>query len=121
MTCQGNLFDVGFFISADGQFVKSAIAEFVFANKLPLVTTFTRESAPAIFESPIKKQVYVVYVCYSVNFETRVKCILEWRSLSLSYWIDFNNLMLSYWHLNFLFSAAAICHFKWHREGFTDI
>uniref|UniRef100_A0A2N9HVL3 Protein disulfide-isomerase n=1 Tax=Fagus sylvatica TaxID=28930 RepID=A0A2N9HVL3_FAGSY len=40
----------------DGQFVKSAIAEFVFANKLPLVTTFTRESAPAIFESPIKKQ-----------------------------------------------------------------
>ncbi|KAA8550402.1 hypothetical protein F0562_002086 [Nyssa sinensis] len=40
----------------DGQFMKSAIAEFVFANKLPLVTTFTRESAPMIFESPIKKQ-----------------------------------------------------------------
>ncbi|KAL2485697.1 Protein disulfide isomerase-like 1-4 [Abeliophyllum distichum] len=40
----------------DGQFTKSAIAEFVFANKLPLVTTFTRESAPLIFESPIKKQ-----------------------------------------------------------------
>ncbi|KAL6979322.1 Protein disulfide isomerase-like 1-4 [Sarracenia purpurea var. burkii] len=40
----------------DGQFVKSAIAEFVSANKLPLVTTFTRESAPVIFESPIKKQ-----------------------------------------------------------------
>lgn len=40
----------------DGQFVKSAIAEFVFANKLPLVTTFTRESAPLIFENPIKKQ-----------------------------------------------------------------
>ncbi|KAB1226373.1 Protein disulfide isomerase-like 1-4 [Morella rubra] len=40
----------------DGQFVKSAIADFVFANKLPLVTTFTRESAPAIFESPIKRQ-----------------------------------------------------------------
>ncbi|XP_059430901.1 protein disulfide isomerase-like 1-4 [Corylus avellana] len=40
----------------DSQFVKSKIAEFVFANKLPLVTTFTRESAPLIFESPIKKQ-----------------------------------------------------------------
>ncbi|KAL3750930.1 hypothetical protein ACJRO7_011850 [Eucalyptus globulus] len=41
----------------DGKFEKSAIAEFVFANKLPLVTTFTRESAPLIFESPVKKQV----------------------------------------------------------------
>ncbi|KAI3411386.1 Protein disulfide-isomerase [Psidium guajava] len=40
----------------DGKFEKSAIAEFVFVNKLPLVTTFTRESAPLIFESPIKKQ-----------------------------------------------------------------
>ncbi|KAK6926798.1 Thioredoxin domain [Dillenia turbinata] len=40
----------------DGQFQKSAIAEFVFANKLPLVTIFTRESAPLIFESPIKRQ-----------------------------------------------------------------
>lgn len=37
--------------------MKSEIAEFVFANKLPLVTVFTRESAPLIFESPIKKQV----------------------------------------------------------------
>ncbi|KAK9676733.1 hypothetical protein RND81_11G096400 [Saponaria officinalis] len=40
----------------DGQFAKSAISEFVFANKLPLVTTFTRESASLIFESQIKKQ-----------------------------------------------------------------
>ncbi|CAI9778418.1 unnamed protein product [Fraxinus pennsylvanica] len=40
----------------DGQFTKSSIAKFVFANKLPLVTTFTRESASLIFESPIKKQ-----------------------------------------------------------------
>ncbi|KAJ7980990.1 Protein disulfide-isomerase [Quillaja saponaria] len=40
----------------DGQFVKSAIADFVFSNKLPLVTIFTREGAPLIFESPIKKQ-----------------------------------------------------------------
>ncbi|KAK9124273.1 hypothetical protein Sjap_013875 [Stephania japonica] len=40
----------------DGQFVKSAIAEFVFNNKLPLVTPFTRESAAMVFENPIKKQ-----------------------------------------------------------------
>ncbi|KAK6163317.1 hypothetical protein DH2020_000181 [Rehmannia glutinosa] len=40
----------------DGEFKKSVIAEFVSANKLPLVTTFSRESAPQIFESPIKKQ-----------------------------------------------------------------
>ncbi|KAK1421618.1 hypothetical protein QVD17_24098 [Tagetes erecta] len=41
----------------DGVFEKSSIKEFVFANKLPLVTTFSRESATAIFESPIKKQI----------------------------------------------------------------
>ncbi|KAJ9188857.1 hypothetical protein P3X46_000215 [Hevea brasiliensis] len=40
----------------DGNFSKSEIVEFVFANKLPLVTPFTRETAPSIFESPIKKQ-----------------------------------------------------------------
>ncbi|KAI4334405.1 hypothetical protein L6164_019103 [Bauhinia variegata] len=40
----------------DDQFTKSAIADFVNSNKLPLVTAFTRESAPSIFESPIKKQ-----------------------------------------------------------------
>lgn len=40
----------------DGQFTKSAIAEFVFENKLPLVTNFTRESAALVFENPIKKQ-----------------------------------------------------------------
>jgi hypothetical protein len=45
--------------SADGNFSKSEIAEFVFANKLPLVTIFTRESAPLIFESTIKKQVWI--------------------------------------------------------------
>ncbi|KAL3649761.1 Protein disulfide isomerase-like 1-3 [Castilleja foliolosa] len=39
-----------------GEFTKSAIAEFVFENKLPLVTNFTRESAPLVFENPIKKQ-----------------------------------------------------------------
>ncbi|CAN4119338.1 unnamed protein product [Withania somnifera] len=41
----------------DGQFTKSAITKFVSANKLPLVTIFTRESGPSIFESPITKQV----------------------------------------------------------------
>ncbi|GMJ08949.1 PROTEIN DISULFIDE ISOMERASE 2, ARABIDOPSIS THALIANA PROTEIN DISULFIDE ISOMERASE 2, PDI-like 1-4 [Hibiscus trionum] len=41
----------------DGQFVKTAISEFVFSSKLPLITIFTRESAPSIFESDIKKQV----------------------------------------------------------------
>ncbi|PKA59256.1 Protein disulfide isomerase-like 1-3 [Apostasia shenzhenica] len=40
----------------DGQFTKSGIVDFVISNKLPLVITFTRESAPLIFESPIKKQ-----------------------------------------------------------------
>ncbi|KAK4772200.1 hypothetical protein SAY86_013975 [Trapa natans] len=39
-----------------GKFEKSEIAEFVFSNKLPLVSIFTRESATSIFESPIKKQ-----------------------------------------------------------------
>ncbi|KAK9078533.1 hypothetical protein SSX86_002590 [Deinandra increscens subsp. villosa] len=41
----------------DGLFEKSSIKEFVFANKLPLVTTFSRETGTLIFESPIKKQV----------------------------------------------------------------
>ncbi|KAK8352664.1 hypothetical protein V6Z12_A05G109000 [Gossypium hirsutum] len=38
----------------DGLFVKTAISEFVTSNKLPLVTIFSRESAPSIFESSIK-------------------------------------------------------------------
>jgi protein disulfide-isomerase A1 len=41
----------------DGKFDKSAIVDFVASNKIPLVTVFTRESAPTIFENPIKKQV----------------------------------------------------------------
>uniref|UniRef100_A0A0D6R5R2 Protein disulfide-isomerase n=1 Tax=Araucaria cunninghamii TaxID=56994 RepID=A0A0D6R5R2_ARACU len=41
----------------DGNFEKGAISEFIFANKLPLVTTFTRESASLIFESTIKRQI----------------------------------------------------------------
>lgn len=50
-----------------GKFDKSEIAEFVFANKLPLVTIFTRESAPLIFESPIKKQVVRSIPTRSIN------------------------------------------------------
>ncbi|KAK8641508.1 hypothetical protein V6N13_010909 [Hibiscus sabdariffa] len=38
----------------DGQFVKTEISEFVTSNKLPLVTTFSRDTAPSIFESSIK-------------------------------------------------------------------
>ncbi|KAL4284293.1 hypothetical protein GQ457_16G011360 [Hibiscus cannabinus] len=41
----------------DGQFVKTALSEFVLSNKLPLITIFTKETAPSIFESEIKKQV----------------------------------------------------------------
>ncbi|XP_047333037.1 protein disulfide isomerase-like 1-4 [Impatiens glandulifera] len=41
----------------DGNFTKSEIAEFVIANKIPLVTIFSKESAPMIFESSIKKQI----------------------------------------------------------------
>ncbi|GAV66397.1 Thioredoxin domain-containing protein/Thioredoxin_6 domain-containing protein [Cephalotus follicularis] len=41
----------------DGKFDKTSIANFVFSNKLPLVTFFTRENAPSIFESPVKKQI----------------------------------------------------------------
>ncbi|XP_012834487.1 PREDICTED: protein disulfide isomerase-like 1-3 [Erythranthe guttata] len=39
-----------------GQFTKSLIAEFVYENKFPLLTNLTRESAPVVFENPIKKQ-----------------------------------------------------------------
>jgi hypothetical protein len=50
---------------ADGEFRASAIAEFVSANKLPLITTLTQQNAPAIFDSPIKKQVCQV-VCHGI-------------------------------------------------------
>ncbi|XLS54210.1 hypothetical protein HN51_003965 [Arachis hypogaea] len=41
---------------SDGKFVKAEIADFVAINKLALVTTFSKETAPLIFESKIKKQ-----------------------------------------------------------------
>ncbi|XP_073123442.1 protein disulfide isomerase-like 1-4 [Henckelia pumila] len=43
----------------DGQFTKSEIADFVFENKVPLVTNLTRESARQVFENPIKKQLII--------------------------------------------------------------
>ncbi|URE34173.1 Thioredoxin [Musa troglodytarum] len=51
----------------DGQFSKSAIVDFVFANKLPLVTTFTMETAPEIFENPIKKQLLLFAIANDTN------------------------------------------------------
>lgn len=68
-----------FLISADGQFVKSSIAEFVFSNKLPLVTAFSRDNAPAIFESPIKKQVNCLCSCCNYKFDCNEKfsCFME--------------------------------------------
>ncbi|CAK9143239.1 unnamed protein product [Ilex paraguariensis] len=59
----------------DGQFIKSAIAEFVLDNKLPLVTTFSRESAPLIFESPIKKQ--LLLFANSNDFEKLIFVYVE--------------------------------------------
>ena len=54
---------------ADGEFRASAIAEFVSANKIPLITTLTQETAPAIFDNPIKKQVCHA-VCLGVLFSS---------------------------------------------------
>lgn len=62
---------LGYYESADGEFVKSDIASFVSANKLPLVSVFTRESAPEIFESAIKKQVFV----FLVRFFNSRRCL----------------------------------------------
>ncbi|KAI5020525.1 hypothetical protein ZWY2020_045413 [Hordeum vulgare] len=46
----------------DGEFKMSAIAEFVSTNKIPLITTLTQETAPAIFDNPIKKQILLFAV-----------------------------------------------------------
>ncbi|KAL6565343.1 hypothetical protein OROGR_002294 [Orobanche gracilis] len=81
----GKLFDE---INLDGgQFTKSAIVEFVYENKLPLVTNFTRESAHLVFESPIKKQLilfatssdskkfYPVFVKATKAFKGKSLCV----------------------------------------------
>lgn len=41
----------------DGDFKRASLSEFVLANKLPLVSIFSRDTATAIFESSIKKQI----------------------------------------------------------------
>ncbi|KAL6659817.1 hypothetical protein ACP70R_002646 [Stipagrostis hirtigluma subsp. patula] len=41
----------------EGEFRALAIADFVSANKLPLVSKLTQETGPSIFESHIKKQI----------------------------------------------------------------
>ncbi|XP_062217869.1 protein disulfide isomerase-like 1-4 [Phragmites australis] len=46
----------------DGEFKASAIADFVSVNKLPLVITLTQETAPSIFDNPIKKQILLFAV-----------------------------------------------------------
>ncbi|KAI3877481.1 hypothetical protein MKW92_007594, partial [Papaver armeniacum] len=43
----------------NGKFTKLAIAKFVSANKLPLVTRFSKESAQLIFENPVKNQIFL--------------------------------------------------------------
>lgn len=40
----------------DGKFERAFLSDFILANKLPLVSTFSRDTATAIFESSIKKQ-----------------------------------------------------------------
>ncbi|KAG2655278.1 hypothetical protein PVAP13_1KG001600 [Panicum virgatum] len=46
----------------DGEFKASVIADFVSANKLPLVTTLTQETSPSIFGNSIKKQILLFAV-----------------------------------------------------------
>ncbi|CAM6112232.1 unnamed protein product [Calypogeia fissa] len=41
----------------DGTFQRDAISAFVSMHKLPLIVTFSKENAPKIFESSIKKQI----------------------------------------------------------------
>ena len=42
---------------ADGLFRKDALLNFIKTNKLPLVSTFSKDTATEIFDSPIKQQV----------------------------------------------------------------
>ncbi|KAG8380464.1 hypothetical protein BUALT_Bualt06G0018100 [Buddleja alternifolia] len=76
-----------------GQFTKSAIAEFVFENKLPLVTNFTRESAPLVFENPIKKQ--LILFARSNDVEKYYPIFLEaaktFRGKLICVYVDLDN------------------------------
>ncbi|CAH8301231.1 unnamed protein product [Eruca vesicaria subsp. sativa] len=51
----------------DGNFTKDVIAEFVSANKVPLVINFTREGASLISESSVKTQVKTTHSFGSEN------------------------------------------------------
>jgi len=51
-------------VCSDGSFERKALGEFVSANKLPLVVTFSRQKTALIFQSGITKQVlrYVFFL-----------------------------------------------------------
>jgi protein disulfide-isomerase A1 len=62
----------------DGSFEKSAITDFVMENKLPLVITFSRETAPTIFESDVSRQLLLFahpaeYEKISASYEEAAK------------------------------------------------
>lgn len=68
-------------INSGGQFTKTAIAEFVFENKLPLLTNLTRESAPTVFENPIKKQVACLFFLMFDHIQEGhwlIRCLIRW-------------------------------------------
>ncbi|KAI9156801.1 hypothetical protein LWI28_012461 [Acer negundo] len=62
----------GKYYSFDGQFTRSAIAEFVSARKLPPVITFTKEGATSIFQNPLK-QLWL----FAVKSDPKVICKFE--------------------------------------------
>jgi hypothetical protein len=53
------------FAFVDGIFERNEISEFLSANKLPLVVTFNRETALAIFENDAYQQVRTMILCYA--------------------------------------------------------
>jgi hypothetical protein len=53
------------FAFVDGVFERNEISEFLSANKLPLVFTFNRETASAIFEDDAYKQVRTMILCHA--------------------------------------------------------
>lgn len=64
-TCRRDKYSHFDFNSVDDKFNESDIANFVLSNKLPLVSTLTRDNAPEIFENPIKKQVGpILYISF---------------------------------------------------------
>uniref|UniRef100_A0A0D9VB03 protein disulfide-isomerase n=1 Tax=Leersia perrieri TaxID=77586 RepID=A0A0D9VB03_9ORYZ len=68
----------------DGQFKASAIADFVSANKLPSVITLTQETAPSIFDNPIKKQACLIILLFVVANES-VKFLPSFKEAAKSF------------------------------------